>query len=82
MSDHEPTPARETMRPRSTSRRATTATTPTTTAQDDGDHHAADTLGPIDWRMWGVGLLGVVAALIVVATFVVATGFVFLTPAA
>jgi hypothetical protein len=45
---------------------------------DHGDHgHAADTLGPVDWRMWGIGILGVVAALIVVAGFVAATGFVF-----
>ena len=48
-----------------------------------GDHghdahgHAADTLGSIDWTMWGVGVLGVVVALIVVAGFVAATGFVF-----
>jgi hypothetical protein len=42
------------------------------------DHgHAADTLGPVDWRMWGVGVAGVISALIVVAAFVVATGFVF-----
>ncbi len=41
----------------------------------------AGTLGPIAWRMWGVGVLGVVAALIIVAAFVVATDFVFLTPA-
>ena len=51
---------------------------------DDGGHdehgHAADALGPIDWRMWGVGLVGVISALIVVAGFVAATGFVFLTP--
>ncbi len=47
-----------------------------------GDHHDGGTLGPIAWRMWGVGVLGVVAALIVVAAFVVATDFVFLTPAA
>jgi hypothetical protein len=50
----------------------------------DGGHdehgHAADTLGPIDWRMWGVGVVGVISALIVVAGFVVATGFVFVTP--
>jgi hypothetical protein len=47
----------------------------------DGGHdehgHAADALGPIDWRMWGVGVVGVVSALIVLAGFVVATGFVF-----
>jgi hypothetical protein len=57
-------------------------------AHDDGhagghdDHHDGATLGPIAWRMWGVAVLGVVAALIVVAAFVVATDFVFLTPAA
>jgi hypothetical protein len=50
-------------------------------SDDDGHGHDAhgggEALGPIDWRMWGVGLLGVVAALIVTAGFVVATGFVF-----
>jgi hypothetical protein len=44
------------------------------------DHHDGGSLGPIAWRMWGVGVLGVVAALIVVAAFVVATDFVFITP--
>jgi ABC-type Zn2+ transport system substrate-binding protein/surface adhesin len=47
----------------------------------DGGHdehgHDADTLGPIDWTMWGVGVLGVIAALIVAAGFVAATGFAF-----
>jgi hypothetical protein len=42
---------------------------------DDG--HGGPTLGPIDWRMWGVGVIGVVAALVVAAGFVVATGFAF-----
>ena len=42
----------------------------------DAHGHAVDTLGPIDWKMWGVGVVGVVAALIVVACFVVSTGFV------
>jgi hypothetical protein len=50
-------------------------------SHDAGHHdeqgHAADTLGPIDWTMWGVGVLGVIAAVIVVAGFVVSTGFVF-----
>ncbi len=41
------------------------------------DDHEADTLGPIDWRMWGIGALGVVAALAVAAAWVIATGFVF-----
>lgn len=40
-------------------------------------HGGGEALGPIDWRMWGVGVVGVVAALIVTAGFVVATGFVF-----
>jgi len=50
-------------------------------AHGDGGHghdaHGGESLGPIDWRMWGVGVLGVVAALIVTAGFVVATGFAF-----
>jgi hypothetical protein len=45
---------------------------------DAGHHdehgHAADALGPIDWRMWLVGVVGVVAALIVIAAFMVSTG--------
>jgi hypothetical protein len=62
---------------------STTAQHPDTAdaGYDAGHHdehgHAADTLGPIDWAMWGVGVVGVVAALIVVACFVVSTGFVF-----
>ncbi len=48
-----------------------------------GDSHGHDAghgivaLGPIDWRMWGIGVLGVVVALIIVGGFVVATGFSF-----
>ncbi len=48
---------------------------------DEGGH-AADTLGPIDWTMWMVGVVGVVAALIVVACVVVSTGFTFFDLAA
>jgi hypothetical protein len=49
---------------------------------DDGhghdDHaHAEIALGPIDWPMWAVGVIGVVGAVIVTAGFVVATGFSF-----
>jgi ABC-type Zn2+ transport system substrate-binding protein/surface adhesin len=47
----------------------------------DGGHdehgHDAGALGRIDWRMWLVGVVGVVAALIVVAGFVAATNFAF-----
>jgi len=48
---------------------------------DQGGHghdehgHGGDALGPIDWKMWGVGVVGVIVALIVVAGFVLATGF-------
>lgn len=42
------------------------------------DDHAPDALGPVDWRMWGVGVVGVIAALVVIAGFVVATDFRFL----
>lgn len=42
------------------------------------DHaHAAEALGPIDWTMWAVGVLGVVLALAVTAGLVLATGFSF-----
>ncbi len=42
------------------------------------DHgHAADQLGPIDWRMWGAGVLSVIAAIAVLIAFVSATGFSF-----
>jgi hypothetical protein len=44
---------------------------------DHSDGHGGSTLGPVDWTMWGVGAVGVVAALIITAGFVVATGFVF-----
>ncbi len=44
---------------------------------DDHDGHGGPALGPIDWKMWGVGLVGVAAAVVVVAGFVVATGFAF-----
>jgi hypothetical protein len=54
-------------------------------APDDhgGDHghddhgHAATALGPIDWRMWMVGVAGVLVGVIVTAGFVVATSFSF-----
>ncbi len=63
-------------------------TTATMTSSDHGAHaapdhghddhgHAADTLGPIDWKMWGAGLIAVVAALAVLVGFVLATGFAF-----
>ena len=42
------------------------------------DHgHAQEPLGPIDWPMWGIGVLGVVLALAVIAAMVLATGFNF-----
>jgi hypothetical protein len=48
-------------------------------AHDTGhDHHDADAIGPIDWRMWAAGALGTVAAVVVIAAAVVATGFAFL----
>ncbi len=43
----------------------------------DAHGHEESSLGPIDWTMWGVGVVGVLAALIVVAGFVAATNFAF-----
>ncbi|MHB8893159.1 MAG: hypothetical protein ACYC65_14080 [Candidatus Limnocylindrales bacterium] len=45
--------------------------------QGNDAHGGGEALGPIDWTMWGVGVVGVVAALLVVAGFVLATGFAF-----
>jgi hypothetical protein len=48
-------------------------------ADDAGpDEHGGGSLGPIDWPMWGAGVVGVIAAVVVVAAFVVSTRFVFL----
>lgn len=52
-------------------------------ADHGGDHghddhgHDAEVLGPIDWSMWGVGVLGVALAFVVAACFVFSTGFTF-----
>jgi hypothetical protein len=46
-------------------------------AEHDAHAHHEDSLGPIDWRMWFAGALGVVAGLVTVAGFVAATGFDF-----
>ncbi len=68
---------------------STTAHADTADASHDAGHHdehghAADQLGPIDWRMWLAGVAGIAAALIVVGCFVLSTGLVFfdLLPAA
>ncbi|MBA2570475.1 MAG: hypothetical protein H0V04_04770 [Chloroflexi bacterium] len=37
------------------------------------DHHAADPLGPIDWRAWGMSLVGVLVALGVVVALALPT---------
>jgi ABC-type Zn2+ transport system substrate-binding protein/surface adhesin len=44
---------------------------------DDDHAHDGEPLGPVDWTMWGVGVIGVVLALVISAAFVVATGFAF-----
>ena len=42
------------------------------------DHaHGGVGLGPVDWPMWGVGMLGILAALAVVWAMVLGTGFSF-----
>lgn len=43
-----------------------------TTLSDDDHGHAEAELGPIDWASWTYALVGVAAALIVVALFAVA----------
>jgi ABC-type Zn2+ transport system substrate-binding protein/surface adhesin len=46
-------------------------------AEHDAHAHHEGSLGPVDWRMWIAGVLGVVAALVSVAGFVAATNFRF-----
>ena len=53
------------------------STAPDSHGGHDEHGHAADTIGPIDIKMWGVGLLSVIAAVVIAACFVVATGFRF-----
>ena len=46
-------------------------------AADHGDDHAhgSEALGPIDWPMWIVGVIGVIVALIMTAGLAAASGF-------
>ena len=47
-------------------------------AHGHDDHmHAGMVLGPVDLRMWAVGIVGVIVALIITAGFAVATSFNF-----
>ena len=46
-------------------------------AGHDEHGHDGGALGPIDWAMWGAGLLGVIIAIVTVAAVVAATGFAF-----
>ena len=66
MTDHDATPAHDADQPDDGH------------AGGHGDHHNGGTLGPIDWKMWGVGVVGFVAALLVLAAFMVATGYLHL----
>lgn len=43
----------------------------------DGHGHDAVVLGPVDWPMWGVGVVGLLAAAVLTVALVVATGFSF-----
>jgi hypothetical protein len=43
------------------------------TGHDAPDHHD-EKLGPVDWRAWGAGALGVVVGLTVAVVFGVTTG--------
>jgi hypothetical protein len=38
-----------------------------------GDHAQGAPLGPVDWRAWGAGLLGIAAGLVVAACLFVST---------
>ena len=40
-----------------------------------GGHANGASLGPVDWRAWGAGLLGIGAGLVVAACLFIATNF-------
>jgi len=42
----------------------------------DGHGHLSEPLGPIGWSMWGVGVLGILVALVMTVAFAYSTGFV------
>jgi hypothetical protein len=67
------------VRPHTMSDHATTAAPDAHAAGDDGhgDHHAGDALGPVDWRMWLVGVVGVAVAVAILVAFAIATRFNF-----
>lgn len=44
-----------------------------TSISEDDHGHAEEALGPIDWRAWAYGLLGVAAGVVVLLGFWVAT---------
>ena len=57
------------------------ATAPAHAAAEDAahdEHHDGMALGPIDWPMWFVGVLGTAVAVVVIAATVIATDFAFL----
>ncbi|MEP7157875.1 MAG: hypothetical protein ABI797_00470 [Chloroflexota bacterium] len=43
-----------------------------TTLSDDDHGHAEEALGPIDWRAWGLAVLGALSGVVVLAGFWVA----------
>lgn len=40
-----------------------------TTISDDDHGHSDSALGPIDWRAWGLAILGAAAGVVVLAAF-------------
>jgi hypothetical protein len=43
-----------------------------TTLSDDDHGHAEEALGPIDWRAWGLAVLGALGGVVVLASFWIA----------
>jgi hypothetical protein len=43
-----------------------------TTLSDDDHGHAEEALGPIDWRAWGLAVLGGLSGVVVLAGFAIA----------
>ena len=45
-----------------------------TTLSDDDHSHAEESLGPIDWRAWGMAVLGGLSGVVVLVAFGIAIG--------
>lgn len=68
MTDHHADPAQDSIAEHDT----VTHMDAHTTISDDDHGHAEASLGPIDWRSWGMAIVGAAAGVMVLACFALA----------